>query len=159
MIDVRFVRLTDTAVTPHKAHESDAGYDICADNHYTAKPGEMIIVSTGISLEMPKDICAFVMSRSGLAAKHGVFVLNAPGLVDPGYRGEVRVILYNAGSKEVLISRGDRVAQLFFNFVMDMPEALAELQVATTTDRGENGLGSTGMASLMDDDGIYGVAV
>ena len=159
MIDIRFVRLTDTAVTPHKAHESDAGYDICADNFYTIKHGETAIVSTGISLEMPKDICALVMSRSGLAANHGVFVLNAPGLVDPGYRGEVKVILHNAGRQDMMVSRGDRVAQLFFNFVMDTPEVLAESQVATASDRGEDGLGSTGIKSLMDDDGIHGVAI
>lgn len=159
MIDVRFVRLTDTAVAPHKAHETDAGYDLSSDGRYLLGPNETVIVSTGIALELPNDICAFVLSRSGLAAKNGVLVLNAPGLVDPGYKGEVRVILHNVGASEVMIGPGDRVAQLFFDYVLNMPEVLAEAEAATASDRGDNGLGSTGVAPSVDDDDIYGVAV
>lgn len=155
MIDIRFNRVTETARTPAKAHDTDAGYDLCSDGVYTLWGGGTVVVSTGISLELPSDICALVMSRSGLAAQHGVFVLNAPGLIDPGYTGEIKVVLCKIGGKDMLISPGDRIAQMVFMPVLKTPEVLAESQsvsfpeeateIFSLSERGDKGLGSTGI--------------
>ena len=150
MIDLRVQRLTDTAIVPRKAHASDAAHDLFADVDTTIPLGKTKVIPTGIALELFDNMCALVMSRSGLAAKHSVFVLNSPGLIDPGYRGEIHVILHNSGEEDFVVSRGDRIAQLFFNIIAVVH--LNDGQTLNETDRGSAGLGSTGISLLHDDD-------
>ena len=157
MFDVRFKRLTETAIAPTRAHTTDAAYDFCSDGSYTIENGQVLTVPTGIAFEMPNNVCGLVLSRSGLAAQYGVFVANAPGLIDPGYKGEIKVVLINLGGSPVLITRGDRVAQVLFNPVLETPEILNEVEVLSDSDRGQNGLGSTGRESF--EDGFHGVAI
>jgi dUTP pyrophosphatase len=140
-IDVK--KILPTAIFPKKAHESDAAFDLYSSGLAVIAPGETETIGTGIALSMPDGICSFVLSRSGLAAKNAVFVLNSPGLIDTGYRGEVKVILHNAGRESYPVTPGDRIAQLFFSTVLDV--ALRENSLfGEETDRGEDGLGSTG---------------
>lgn len=138
------LRLTDEAQIPKKAHESDAAFDLCSVVDARLPSGGTVVIGTGIALDLPADVHALVLSRSGLAAKAGVFVLNSPGLIDSGYRGEIKVILHNSGANDFIVSKGDRIAQIMFQpsvaFILDEVFEVAE------TDRGDYGLGSTGIA-------------
>lgn len=125
-----------------KRHTGDSGYDITAREERKIAPGATEVIPTGVWLEMPKGWQALVCSRSGLATK-GVFVANAPGVIDSGYRGEVQVILCNTGPDWFWIHAGERIAQLLFQPVHEVVlDAVGEVKV--DTDRGEAGLGSTG---------------
>ena len=119
-----------------------AGCDLVANEDREIPPNDWIIVSTGLHLEMPPGVEGQVRSRSGLAAKHGIFVVNSPGTIDPDYRGEVKVILGNMNQTPFFVKKGDRIAQLvfspFFRAVFEGSEVLSE------TTRGSGGLGSTG---------------
>jgi dUTP pyrophosphatase len=132
---------------PKYATSGSAGMDIYAalDKELTLLPGQTELIPTGIAIAVPKGYECQVRSRSGLAAKHGVFALNAPGTVDSDYRGEIRVILSNFGKSEYIINRGDRIAQIVINKVetaeWELTDELPE------TDRGEGGFGSTGVSS------------
>jgi len=107
------VRQVDPALPlPAYAREHDAGLDLPAAETVTLAPGARTLVSTGIALEIPPGFAGFVLPRSGLALRHGVTCLNTPGLVDAGYRGEIKVLLINHGSEAVTLRRGDRIAQL-----------------------------------------------
>lgn len=140
-VDVK--KLSPKAILPKKAHESDAAFDLYSCEEAELEPGDTEAVGTGVALSMPDGICSFVLSRSGLAAKNAVFVLNSPGLIDTGYRGEVKVILHNAGRETYPVTYGDRIAQLYFSTVLEV--ALRESNLfSEDTDRGEDGLGSTG---------------
>lgn len=151
MIRVQCKKETSTAMIPLRMHDSDAAYDLHSDESKTIGVGETSIIKTGISIQMPNDICALVLSRSGLAAKNGVFVLNSPGLIDSGYRGEIMVILHNSGDKDFGIVVGDRIAQLMFAKVE--PIGISEaFELLDNTDRGTSGLGSTGVSYLGDED-------
>ena len=134
--------LAPGATAPTRATEGSAGYDLASNGKACIEPGERILVGTGLSLELPPDIAASVRPRSGLAAKHGITVLNTPGLIDPDYRGEIKVILYNAGNKPFWVNRGDRIAQLTFEHILT-PE-LEQAENLDTTERGAGGFGSTG---------------
>lgn len=125
-----------------KGHDDDAAWDLHATEHVVVSHGFRSVVNTGVTLELEADEVALVCSRSGLAAKHGVFVLNAPGVIDAGYKGEVKVILQNLGGHSFWVDEGDRIAQLL---ILKLPEVvkLAEV-INTNTARGANGLGSTG---------------
>lgn len=151
MIRIPCKRLSPTAMIPMKMHESDSAFDLLANDSKVLGPNEVAAISTGIALELPPDLCALVLSRSGLAVKHKVFVLNAPGLIDSGYRGDIQVVLYNAGDSNHPVLNGDRIAQLMFNRVENimLGETTATL---AETDRGAYGLGSTGITFLGDDD-------
>jgi dUTP pyrophosphatase len=136
--------LTDTATLPSRAHEDDAAFDLCADENLQLAPGARAAVPTGIALALPSGSCGLVLPRSGLALRHGITVLNAPGLIDPGYRGEVVAILLNTDPHESFqIARGDRIAQLLV-----VETGAASLLLGTgdldATARGASGLGSTG---------------
>jgi dUTP pyrophosphatase len=137
--------LSETARMPVRAHDDDAAFDLCADEDLVLAPGQRATVRTGVALALAPGTAGLVLGRSGLAAKHGITVLNAPGLIDPGYRGEVMVILLNTDTSTPFeIHRGDRVAQLL---ILDTPASslsLAAVELETTT-RGVNGLGSTGL--------------
>lgn len=121
--------------------EQAAGYDLMAVSNKWICGGETEIVNTGIRLEMPDGMAALVVPRSGLAAKHGITVLNAPGLIDPDYRGEIGVILHNTTDNIFEIVKGDRIAQLLFvPFIR--PEFVTE--ELSETERGSGGFGSSG---------------
>ena len=142
---------TATAVIPMRMHESDAAYDLYADESKLLAAGDIVAIKTGISVHMPPSLCAFVMSRSGLALKSGIVVLNAPGLIDSGYRGEIMVVLYNTRQAPYSVVSGDRIAQLMFVNVepVDLSKTFELLE---DSDRGTNGLGSTGVSYLGDDE-------
>jgi len=133
------------AILPEAKTKEAAGYDLCANNNFPIiiRPGEHKTIPTGIKMEIPDGWCAEVYSRSGIAAKNGMFVLNSPGLLDSDYRGEIMVILANFGLHEFEVKRGDRIAQLrvkkLDSFVFEEVDSLSE------TERGEGGLGSTGV--------------
>ena len=140
---LRFRRLSVEAAPPERSHADDAGYDLRAAEAAVLEPGERASVGTGIALEIPSGHGGLVLPRSGLAARHGISLVNAPGLIDAGYRGEVRVLLLNTDREEIFeISEGDRIAQLLV-----VPFASLEPVEAETlgeSERGEGGFGSTG---------------
>ena len=140
---LEFVRLSAAARAPARAHELDAGYDLHAAEPARLEPGDRASVGTGIAVAIPDGHAGLVLPRSGLAARRGVALVNAPGLIDPGYRGELRVLLLNTDRAEPFtIAVGDRIAQLVV-----VPLAQHELVEATRLDataRGDAGFGSTG---------------
>jgi dUTP pyrophosphatase len=142
-VTLPFTRLTDAARPPARAHDSDAGYDLHAAEAARLEPGERASVGTGIALALPDGHAGLVLPRSGLAARHGIALVNAPGLIDPGYRGEVRVLLLNTDRSEPFeVSPGDRIAQLLL--VRFDALALHEVGSLEETVRGSGGFGSTG---------------
>ena len=136
-------RLSDDAVLPRRAHEGDAGLDLYAAEAAVLEPGERASVGTGIAVEIPEGHAGLVLPRSGLAARHGIALVNAPGLIDSGYRGEVRVLLLNTDRTDAFeIAPGDRVAQLLVtSFAPAEPVETVELSVS---ERGDGGFGSSG---------------
>ena len=127
---------------PAKAHSDDAGFDIRSSVDMDLNPGEPHLVSTGIFMEFPPGYEAQVRPRSGLALKHALTVLNSPGTIDAGYRGEVCVIMLNAGNEPFAVKRGDRIAQMVINKLPEVEIVAAEK--LSDTARGEGGFGSTG---------------
>lgn len=129
---------------PRKMSRGASGFDLFAavDEPLTLMPGERKLISTGIALEMPEGVEAQVRSRSGLALRHGVAVLNSPGTIDSDYRGEVGVILVNLGEEPFVVNRGDRIAQLVFGRVLDV--RFVEVERLGVTERGDGGFGHTG---------------
>jgi dUTP pyrophosphatase len=142
-VTLRFRRLSAAARPPGQAHEGDAGYDLHAAEAVTIGPGERASVGTGIAVAISAGQAGLVVPRSGLAARHGISVVNAPGLIDSGYRGELRVLLLNTDRSEPFaVEPGDRIAQLVLVSVdAGAPEEVAELD---DTARGIGGFGSTG---------------
>jgi dUTP pyrophosphatase len=136
-------RLDPAATLPTRAHEGDAGLDLYASEAASLAPGARASVGTGVALEVPPGHAALVLPRSGLAAKHGIALVNAPGLIDAGYRGEVRVLLHNTdAAEEFEVSAGDRIAQLLLvPFVTADP---VEVQELAASERGAGGFGSSG---------------
>lgn len=128
---------------PSYAHPGDAGADLHAAEALTLQPGERAMVGTGVRIALPDGHVAFVVPRSGLAAKHGITIVNAPGTVDAGYRGEIKVILLNTGSEPHAIAVGDRIAQV----IVQRVERARFVQVDELpgSDRGEGGFGSSGI--------------
>ncbi len=140
---LRVRRLDPAARLPARAHPDDAGYDLCALEGATVGPGERAKVRTGIAIELPAGHAGWVLPRSGLAARHGVTLVNAPGLIDAGYRGEIAVLLLNTDPSEPFtLSSGDRIAQLVIAAVA-APEVVEVDELAGTA-RGAGGFGSTG---------------
>jgi dUTP pyrophosphatase len=134
---------------PVYAHPGDAGADLIATDDVVLGPGERATVGTGLKIALPNGYVGFVVPRSGLAAKHGITIVNSPGTVDAGYRGELRVTLLNTDPREpYAISRGDRIAQLI---VMPVPRVrFVEVERLPGSDRGEGGFGSTGYGTPRD---------
>jgi dUTP pyrophosphatase len=140
---LRFRRLSEAARPPARAHDGDAGYDLHALEPALLEPGERASVGTGIALAIPDGHAGLVLPRSGLAARHGVALVNAPGLIDAGYRGEVRVLLLNTDRERAFeVAAGDRIAQLLV--VRVEGPRLEEAVELDDTGRGEGGFGSTG---------------
>lgn len=142
-VEVLLLRLDPDLPEPSYAHPGDAGADLRARVAVELGPGERVTVPTGVALALPDGYAAFVHPRSGLAARHGVTTLNAPGTVDAGYRGEVQVTLVNTDpSRRVRIARGDRIAQLVVQRVARA--RFVPVAHLPGSDRGEGGHGSTG---------------
>lgn len=136
-------RIHPDAVMPAYAHLSDAGMDVQSVEELVILPGKRALVHTGLVLQLPSAFEAQVRPRSGLAIKHGITVLNAPGTIDSGYRGEVCVILINLGGESFQVKKGDKIAQLVIASVIQ--PVLKEIDVVDETDRGNGGFGSTGI--------------
>ncbi|WP_214107507.1 dUTP diphosphatase [Acrocarpospora catenulata] len=142
-VEVLIHRLDPELPLPSYAHPGDAGADLYAAADVDLLPGERAMVGTGVAIALPDGFAAFVHPRSGLAARHGVTLVNAPGTVDAGYRGEIRVTLLNTDTKNaVRIQRGDRVAQLVIQRVEKA--AFHEVTRLPGSARGTDGFGSTG---------------
>jgi len=140
---LEFTRLHPEARAPARAHADDAGYDICAAESASIAPGERASVGTGVAVAIPAGHAGLVLPRSGLAARHGIALVNAPGLIDAGYRGEVRVLLLNTDREASFdVSPGDRIAQLLI--VRHEAPELVEREQLDETLRGDGGFGSTG---------------
>jgi dUTP pyrophosphatase len=142
LIEVAVRRLRDDARLPTQAYEGDAGLDLVACDGLTLGPGERGVVATGIAVEIPEGYAGFVQPRSGLAARHGIAVVNSPGLVDSGYRGEIRVVLLNTDHDESFaIEPGMRIAQLVVAPVASV--RLVEVEELASSERGARGFGSS----------------
>lgn len=141
-MQARFKRLTPQAEIPTRAHIGDAAVDLYAGSDVTLEPGERAAVPTGIAVEIPVGYAGLVLPRSGHARRLGIGVVNGPGLIDSGYRGEVAVLLINHGQEPVSFSTGDRIAQLM---IVAAPEVeWIEVEELEDSPRGEGGFGSTG---------------
>ncbi len=143
-MELRFQRLSDTARLPVRAHQGDAGLDLYAAEAVTVAPaGGRIDVGTGVAVEIPDGHAGLVLPRSGSARKHGITLTNAPGLIDSGYRGELRVLILNTDPAAPFeIAVGDRIAQLVVVAVA-LPEPV-EADSLNASERGERGFGSSG---------------
>jgi dUTP pyrophosphatase len=136
-------RLDPDLPLPRYARAGDAGLDLYAAARVVIGPGERVVVGTGLAIAIPPGFAGLVLPRSGLALRHGITALNSPGLVDAGYRGEVRVLLINHDPKTpVTVERGDRIAQLVVQAVEQVE--LIEVEELSASDRGAGGFGSTG---------------
>ena len=142
-MQLRFSRLSEEATLPTRAHEGDAGLDLYACEPAHIGPGERWSVGTGIAVEIPDGHAGLVLPRSGLAREHGIALVNSPGLIDSGYRGEIRVLLINTDPAEIFrVAPGDRIAQLLIT-----PIAVAEpveAEALAESARGSGGFGSSG---------------
>ena len=142
-LEVLITRLDTAVPLPCYAQPGDAGVDLAAAEDVDLAPGERAVVRTGIAIALPEGYAGFVHPRSGLAARHGVTLVNAPGTIDAGYRGEIKVILLNTDlAKAVSLRRGDRVAQLVVQRVENV--TFREVPALPESARGDNGFGSTG---------------
>ena len=155
VVHVLIKRLDTGVPLPARAHPGDAGADLVAACDVELAPGQRAVVPTGLAIALPDGYAAFVHPRSGLAARHGVTIVNAPGTVDAGYRGEIRVTLMNTDAdKPVRFQRGDRIAQLVVQRV-ERP-VFHEVEILPGSARGDGGFGSTGghaaTAATGDDD-------
>ena len=149
-VDVLITRLDPGLPLPERAHPGDAGSDLFAAADVDLGPGQRAIVGTGVCIALPDGYAAFVHPRSGLAAKYGVTIVNAPGTVDAGYRGEIKVILLNTDAEHpVQFRRGDRIAQLVIQKV-ERP-VFREVGKLPGSHRGEGGHGSTGGHAMTGD--------
>ena len=134
--------LDDGATAPTRAHDTDAGLDLYALHPADIPPGQRHLVGTGVHVAIPPGYVGMICPRSGLAHKHGLTVLNAPGIIDAGYTGEIKVNLHNTGDEVCWVETGARIAQLV---IAPIPDAhLVQVDSLDTTERGDNGHGSTG---------------
>ncbi len=142
MIELPVVRLREDAVLPERAYAGDAGLDLATCERVELGPGERAVVPTGLAVAVPEGFAGFVQPRSGLAARHGIAVVNSPGLIDSGYRGELRVVLLNTDRERPFVAEvGERIAQLV---ILPVPELeLVEVPELPATERGARGFGSS----------------
>jgi dUTP pyrophosphatase len=142
VIEVAVRRLRAEAQLPEQAYDGDAGLDLVACEGAVLEPGERAVVPTGLAVEIPPGYAGFVQPRSGLAARHGIGVVNSPGLIDSGYRGEIRVVLINTDLKErFVVEEGMRIAQLVIAPVASV--RLIEVEELAASERGARGFGSS----------------
>jgi dUTP pyrophosphatase len=142
VIELPVTRLRDDAVVPARAYDGDAGLDLAACERVVLEPGERATVGTGLAVAIPEGYAGFVQPRSGLAARHGVGVVNSPGLIDSGYRGELRVVLLNTDARaSFTVEPGMRIAQLV---VLEVPQVdVVEVAELPSSERGARGFGSS----------------
>ena len=142
-MELKVKRLSAAAQLPSRAHDGDAGLDLYAAEAARLGPGERAMVGTGVAIEVPPGHAGLVLPRSGNAARHGIALVNAPGLIDAGYRGELRVLLLNTDRESpFIVETGDRIAQLLIApFAAAEPVEVAELG---DSERGSGGFGSSG---------------
>ena len=143
MIELPIQRLRADAVLPERAYAGDAGFDLSACDRFELGPGQRAVVGTGLAVAIPEGHAGFVQPRSGLADRHGISIVNAPGLIDSGYRGELKVILLNTdAAHSFVVEPGMRIAQLV---VLELPELeLLDVDDLPATERGVRGHGSSG---------------
>ena len=143
MIEIQITRLREDAVLPGRAYAGDAGLDLTACERHELGPGERALVGTGLAVAIPEGHAGLVTPRSGLAVEHGITIVNTPGVVDSGYRGELRVILHNTDRRATfVVEPGMRIAQLL---VVAVPAAaLREVAELPASERGTGGFGSSG---------------
>ena len=142
MIELEILRLREEAVVPDRAYAGDAGLDLVTCERVELGPGERTVALTGLAVAIPDGYAGFVQPRSGLAARSGVAVVNSPGLIDSGYRGEIRVVLLNTDREQTFVAEpGDRIAQLV---VLPVPELVVrEVEELPASERGVRGFGSS----------------
>jgi dUTP pyrophosphatase len=142
VIDLPIRRLRPEAVVPGRAYEGDAGLDLAACERVELPPGTRAVVGTGLAVAIPDGYAGFVQPRSGLAARHGITIVNTPGLVDAGYRGELRIILLNTDRDETfVVEPGMRIAQLVVVPIVEL--GLQEVDELPASERGVRGFGSS----------------
>ena len=141
-IDINIVLLNNDAKIPKKQHPSDIGYDIYSVNEYNIFPKKVTKIETGVSIELPENYAGFILPRSGLATKHSITSINSPGLIDPGYTGELIIPLINHSENTYNLKKGDRFAQLVIINVENV--SFNAVDVLKKTDRSNKGFGSTG---------------
>lgn len=139
---VLFKKLEEDAVIPSRAKDGDVGYGVISIDDVTLNPMEVVMVKSGIAVQLPKNTEMQVRARSGMAKKYGIMVVNAPGTIDSGYRGPCNVLLINTGKQAYRISKGDEIAQ--FLITTKLPYEFKEVDSLDETDRGEGGFGHTG---------------
>jgi dUTP pyrophosphatase len=145
MLDQLQIRLLHPAArAPARTRAGDAGYDLRCAEAFSLWPGERATVGTGVAVALPPGVAGLVLPRSGLAARHGISVVNGPGLIDPNYRGEVRVVLVNHGAARFEAAAGDRIAQLLLVPFLAPEPAIVDALAPAPDDRGEDGFGSSG---------------
>lgn len=140
---IKFKKLAKDAKLPKYAYKEDAGMDVFSNEDKIIKPKTWEVIKTGFCMELPKGYEAETRSKSGIALKNGVFVLNSPGTIDENYRGEVMVILMNLGEKDYIVKRFDKIAQMVINKVEHFD--FLEVDDLSNTNRQEKGFGSTGI--------------
>jgi dUTP pyrophosphatase len=143
MIEILLKLLDESLPLPRYQHEGDAGFDLSSRIDFVVEPGERAIIPTGIAAQIPRGYAGLVLPRSGLAARHGIALVNSPGLIDAGYRGEIAVVLINTDKRAAFqIKRGDRIAQLVIQRVEEA--VIVEAPEPDESSRGAGGFGSTG---------------
>lgn len=141
-MEILIRRLDPDVPLPSRAHPGDAGFDLPAREAFKLEPGERAAIATGVAVAIPDGYAGLVVPRSGLAARHGISVVNGPGLIDAGYRGEIHVVLINLGTGSFHAERGDRIAQLVV--VPVASAAFTEVEELPDSARGSGGFGSSG---------------
>lgn len=145
MIRLPIARVRTGARLPERAYEGDAGLDLACWEGFELAPGDRALVPTGLAVAIPEGYAGFVQPRSGLAARHGITIVNSPGLIDAGYRGEIQVVLLNTGSESFVAEAGERIAQLV---VLQVPEVeLVVTDELPGSERGARGFGSSQAAA------------
>ena len=139
---LKIQKIHNEAIIPSYAHKGDAGLDLYSVEKVTINPSETALIKTGIKIELPPQTEAQVRPRSGLALKHGITVLNTPGTIDEGYRGEVGIILINHGKEPFIVEKGMKIAQMIVKPVWYVD--IEEVEELSDTERAEGGFGSTG---------------
>jgi dUTP pyrophosphatase len=143
MLEIAIKRLDESLPLPKYQHDADAGLDLPSRVDFVLEPGERATIPTGIAVAIPRGYAGLVLPRSGLAARHGIALVNSPGLIDSGYRGEIAVVVINTDKREAFhIKKGDRIAQLVIQRVEEA--ALIQVDELDETTRGAGGFGSTG---------------
>jgi dUTP pyrophosphatase len=144
-MEIKFKLLDKTLSAPRYQHPGDAGFDLTSRIDLVLEPGQRATVPTGIAVAIPAGNAGLVLPRSGLAARNGIALVNSPGLIDSGYRGEISVVLLNTDQREPFrITRGDRIAQLIIQRIEQA--SLVEAEELDSTSRGAGGFGSTGVS-------------